>query len=500
MWVSDGALSWGVREPARVALASGERAMAYGELRERVLRVAAGVAKELDGVRGQPVAIQVADPFEFLVAFLGVVDAGAIATPLAAHWNSREREAGLAACPPALVIADEPWAAECPVVTLDEVGAAGARGLVSATPNEIGPMAPAVPDGRATYAERGSEAPFYVGFSSGSTGAPKAIVRQHGTWLNSFLAMSIELGVGPGTTVAVPGTLFFSFSLIAALQALYVGATLHLPEAPGVDATLRSFEREVEVAYVLPSILGDAVRRATERRKTYPGVRRIICAGEKLPDAARDAAAVPFPNAEVVEYYGASELGFVTIMRPREAATRPGSVGRPFLGSELAILDATGAQLPTGEVGLVCARTEYGFAGYYGDTAGTARLDHHGWQTVGDLGRLDEDGFLYLAGRRDTMVVIRGENIIVEEVERVLLQVPGVRTAAVIAEPVERPTHLVAFVVAPGGDRRAIREALANRLTGHALPRRVELVDAIPLTATGKVARADLARGGGDAG
>ncbi|MCC7365051.1 MAG: AMP-binding protein [Dehalococcoidia bacterium] len=475
--MSDGPLHWAAAQPARPAFATGGQAVTYGELGDQVRRVAASLGSH--GIAGKPVAIALERPAELLAAFLGVVEAGGIAVPLAPGWSARERAAAFSACPPALVIGDDPDAdGGTPAVSLAELLAA--------------------PQGTHGRDSRGSADLFYVGFSSGSTGSPKAIARAHHAWVASFLAMGIEFGVGSETVVAVPGSLFFSFSLIAALQALSTGATLRFPAEPGVDALLDSLDG-AHVAYLLPSVLRGVVRRARERGRRLAELQRIVCAGEPLPAALREEARAAFPRAELVEYYGASELGFVTVMPATEAAAKPGSVGRAFFGSKIAVLRDDGTPAAPGEAGLVCARTQYGFAGYYGDPAGTDRIAHHGWHTVGDLGWLDDDGYLYLAGRRDSMVVIRGENVFVEHVERVLLSLPGVHAAAATAEPPGEPTHLVAFVVAPGCEAAALRRVLRGQLSGHALPRRVVLLDDLPRTPTGKIARAALARPADDA-
>jgi acyl-CoA synthetase (AMP-forming)/AMP-acid ligase II len=184
----------------------------------------------------------------------------------------------------------------------------------------------------------------------------------------------------------------------------------------------------------------------------------------------------------------------VTVLRPEDQAARPDSVGRPFLGSRVAVLDEAGRPVPPGEVGLLCARTEYGFAGYYGQPELDAAVEHHGWRTAGDLARQDPEGYVYLVGRRDNMVVIRGENVYPEEVEQVLRGIPGVANAAVVPEPADAPTHLVALVRVQGappdaGDvLRACRQVLAPRK----VPRRVIFVEELPTTPAGKVARGRL--------
>jgi long-chain acyl-CoA synthetase len=468
--VSDGPLLRGHREPDKIAIRHGERRLRYGELRAEILRYSSQVRGHIGDDSQLPVAFRFADPCDFLAAFLGVVEAGAIAVPLSSEWNEEQQRIALSVCPPALVLGDV---------------SPGIRSLA----------ADAHTASYSVRTARHSDQAFYVGFSSGSTGTPKAIVRSDRAWLQSFLAMTVEFGIGPDTTIAVPGSLFFSFSLIAALHILYLGGTLALPGSSTMADVRESLSGDAASAYILPSVLATFTRWAAAHGATFADMRQIICAGEKLPAPLRDAVGTVFPSALVREYYGASELGFVTGIDDNEARRRPGSVGRPFLGSELAILAPDGPPCLAGETGLVCARTEYGFSGYYGDPAGTHRIAHHGWQTVGDMGWRDADGYLYLAGRQDSMVVIKGENVYPEAVEHVLLAIDGIEAAAVVAEPEGSPTGLVAYVVTAGaGDAAGILAACSQRLPRHAVPRRVHFLDALPRTATGKFARTGLPR------
>ena len=474
MRVTDGPLHWAARAPERVAIRRGAETLTYGELAARVHAVARGLRARTGGAR-RPVALLLADGPEFLVAFLGAVQAGGIAAPLSPAWSAAERERALDLCRPAALVTDGRAAGLGP----------GWADLAALAGEPGGPV----------DLDAASSDLFYLGFTSGSTGAPKAVARSHRAWVLSFLAMSLEFGIGPGERVIVPGSLFFSFSLIAALHALAVGGTVVLPARDGVRGLLAALAEEEGTLYALPSLLAEAAALAERRGRRFPGVRRIICAGEKLRPETRRVAARAFPGAALYEYYGASELGYVTVLRPEDYAARPDSVGRPFVGSRVAVLDGAGRPVPPGAVGLLCARTEYGFAGYYGQPELDATVEHHGWRTAGDLARQDAEGFVYLVGRRDNMAVIRGENVYPEEVEAVLAGVPGVVRAAAVPLPPGAPTHLVAVlqVQGPPPDPQAVLAACRRALAPRKVPRRVVVLEELPLTAAGKLDRARLA-------
>ncbi len=468
MLVGDAVHATAATSPDRLAILHGDAAITYGVLDQRVEAVAAALRRahpELGTPGDHTVALLLDDPGDFLAAFLGVVRAGGIAAPLSTSWSPAQVEA-------ATEVAQ-------PIDVIEERTLAGLEGSGAADPAPL--VAP-------------SDAPFYIGFTSGSTGAPRGVVRSHEAWVRSFQAMSAAFAIADGSRVLVPGSLFFSFSLIAALHALHTGGTVAVPDRDGPRGLLDAFEAGADVAHVLPSLLHEALLLASRRERRFTEVRRIICAGEALPTTTRALVAECCPAAALSEYYGASELGFVTHLEPADAADHPDSVGRVFPGSEVAILDEHGTALPPGEAGLLCARTPYGGLRYVvadetSDTDLDVALNHHGWRTVGDLAWADADGFVYLAGRRDRMVVIRGENVYPEETERVLTAQPGIARAAVVAQPLDRPTHLTALVQPSGAtlNTSELLEACRGALPPRKRPRRIITVAEMPITSTGKI-------------
>ncbi len=469
MRITDGLYHRAACDPDRPAIVRGAQRLDYASLARRVDGVAAGVRDRLGNDAGRrPVGLLLDDPVEFLVGFLGAVQGGGIAAPLSPAWRDAELRRALALCDPAFVVGD--GRSSLPLAALERPAAAHVD--LDASPSE----------------------PFYIGFTSGSTGGPKGAVRTHDAWVRSFFGMTVEFGVGPGERVVVPGSLFFSFSLIAALHALFVGGTVVLPARPQPRSLLRTLSDGGGTLYVLPSFLAETLRLAEARSLRFPAVRRIITAGEKLQIRTKREVAAVFPAAELFEYYGASELGYVTVAGPDDHARRPDSVGRPFFGAQVAVLDGSGVPVPAGEIGLLCARSSYGFAGYWRQPELEASVEHHGWRTAGDLARLDDAGYVYLMGRRDNMAVIHGENVYPEEVEAVLESLPGVHRAAVVPEPPAEPSHVVALVVpgSPAPAATAILRACGERLSARKTPRRVLFVEELPLTATGKVDRAGL--------
>ncbi|MEX2598634.1 MAG: AMP-binding protein [Dehalococcoidia bacterium] len=473
MLVTSGIDLWSQREPDRPAIVCGEQVVTYGQLAARTDGIANGLAARLGPDDPRPVGLLVQDPGDFLTAFLAIVKTGRAAMPLSPQWRPAEFARALATCPAALVIGEAPHAAGAApsCVALQELEAS----------NTARPGAVIQPD-----------MPFYIGFTSGSTGAPRALVRDHQSWVASFDGMTEEFGIGSGEPVLVPGSPFFSFSLIAALHALYIGATVVLPSAAGVPGVLAMLRERPGNMYALPSLLERTLHLAASRGQTFPRLQRIICAGERLAPEVKCQVPQVFPDAGLYEYYGASEFGFATLLRPDEHEARPDSVGRPFSGCEIAVLDLDhdGKRLTQGKIGVLHVKNAYGPVSAYGESE--EPLPPAGqWRTAGDLARQDADGYVYLVGRRDNMVVIKGENVYPEEAEAVLTSAPGVVRAVAVPWPEEQPTHLVALVETNGGGvgTETLTHYCREHLSQRKSPQRVVLVDRLPTTATGKVDR-----------
>ena len=195
------------------------------------------------------------------------------------------------------------------------------------------------------------------------------------------------------------------------------------------------------------------------------------------------------------EFYGMSE-GLGSMVSPEEWLQRPGTVGRAFPGLAFRITDEAGRELPTGEIGLIYVSTMPGQEfSYRGDEEKTAAAWRDGFFTVGDMGWLDDDGYLFLADRRVDLIIRNGVNIYPAEVERVLAEHPDVVDAAVIGLPDERTgqrVHAIVEVRGRTGDPASIDRFLAERLADYKRPSTIELVETLPREPNGKVLKRRL--------
>ncbi|BCW48430.1 hypothetical protein StoSoilB13_07720 [Arthrobacter sp. StoSoilB13] len=224
------------------------------------------------------------------------------------------------------------------------------------------------------------------------------------------------------------------------------------------------------------------------------GIRSIVCAGSKLDGRTLEAARRWAPHAAIFEYYGASELSFVS--GTRLAAGEPldvggTGIGRPFPGVELRILDDTGRNLPDGEHGNISVRSGMVSNGYLWGDDGQALRCLDGWYTVGDQGYL-ADGTLHILGRRSDMIITAGKNVYPHEVELALASVPGIEVAVAAGAPDDvRGQKVIAGVVPAYGAVTAtqLRTGLDGLLARDKWPLQYYVLSELPITDRGKVSR-----------
>ncbi|MGE3246468.1 MAG: AMP-binding protein [Beijerinckiaceae bacterium] len=331
---------------------------------------------------------------------------------------------------------------------------------------------------------------FYTGFTSGSTGMPKGYRRNHRSWTESFRAERIEFGNNPADIVVAPGSLSHSLFLYAVTHALHIGATAVIARhfRPSAIPDLVSAHRG-SLLYGVPSQLMTIAAAPPRGMSGSNSLRRIISSGSKWPQGTRDALRSKFPHAGFAEFYGASELSFVSVAR-EEDATPAGSVGRPFATVEVSIRDDDCQPVPPGTAGEIFVRSSMLFDGYAGEENGGVLAARDGYASVGDMGYLDANGCLFLAGRKDRMIVTAGKNLYPEEIEQVLMTHPAIEAAMVLPDPDPlRGSRIVAAVNLSEGASVSAAEMIGyarRHLPLFKVPRRYYRVGEWPRTRSGK--------------
>ncbi|HJV98904.1 MAG TPA: AMP-binding protein [Arthrobacter sp.] len=338
------------------------------------------------------------------------------------------------------------------------------------------------------------ESTFLVGLTSGTTSVPKAFARSRQSWRKSFDASIEFFGLRQDDVTLAPGPLAASLNLYALAECLYAGSEFQTLENFDVGDVHTAITHDGVTRLVLvPTMLRLLSERGLTGCVDAAGVRTIICAGSKLDARTLEAARRWAPNATIFEYYGASELSFVSgVGLPAGELDAGGTgIGHAFPGVEVRILDDNGAHLPDGGHGNICVRSGMVSNGYLWGDDGQALRSFDGWFTVGDQGYL-ADGELHILGRRADMILTSGKNVYPHEVELALASVPGVAAAIAAGMPDDlRGQRVVAGVVPAHGGISAtqLKSGLENILPRDKRPLQYFALSELPTTDRGKVSR-----------
>ncbi len=339
--------------------------------------------------------------------------------------------------------------------------------------------------------------PFYIGFTSGSTGIPKGFRRHHLSWTESLRVCLDTFGADAATRVLAPGRFSHSLFLFGMMLGLWSGAGVVVQErfsAARMMDTLQQGQTPCLVAVPSQLLLMLAL---AERRKTAPvdSVRLILISGARWMRDRTAALQALFPKARIVEFYGASETSFMAWM-DADVSAPPQAVGKPFSNVDITIRDP---RPPLG-VGQIFVRSPMLFMDYVGPSADhTAAVRDGNWLSVRDMGYVDAQGYLCLVGRENRMVVTQGKNLFPEEVEAVLLADERVAQASVqgLVDSIRGQMVVAVLQLQEGAKALTLQEVSAlcrTHLEAYKVPKRVWLCEAWPHTASGKTDHAALAQ------
>ena len=483
-----------VLEPVRDRVLSQQR-RTFHELDERSRRLG-GYLHEVGLRRGDVVAILMENRAEFLETCWAAHRTGLYYVPIATSLTPSEarfivEDAGarvLVASQRLLALASEIAPPGPDNVLVDGV-AAGFRGY-----EEVVDRAP-----RLTEQREGAA----LMYSSGTSGRPKGVETPlpdlpWGTPDNLTVRMRQWYGIGPGDVYLSPGPLYHSAPLLYSLAAQRLGATVVQLDRFDAEGALAAIERwGVTHSQWVPSMFHRLVELPPEVRDRYDlsSHRVAIHAAAPCPIELKQRM-FDWWGPIIWEYYSASERVGATIIGPEEWLARPGSVGKPMVGTPH-VCDDDGNELPTGEVGTIWFEGGPTFE-YRNDPDKTrGARDARGWQTVFDMGWLDENGYLYLADRRSDLIITGGVNVYPREIELALLEHPDVGDAAVVGIPDDRFGRAVVALIEPHRGRRpdidALHDHLSDRLAPFKRPRQIILLEELPRTESGKLRRKETA-------
>ena len=341
-------------------------------------------------------------------------------------------------------------------------------------------------------------------YTGGTTGMPKGVAStQRAQMLNLYHLATVQgLAFSEDAVYLHHMPMFHSMGANAALSAAAFGteATVIPAFEPGAFMTAVAKHGVTETVLV-PTMIAMILRHAEYAPDRLSSLKRIGYGGMAMPHALLAKLQESSPDIELLQGYGMTEacptLTFLTAEDHRRGEDKRHSVGRPLPGVDVAVFDEGGNRLPTGEVGEVCARGGNIMTGYWNDPDATAKVFRDGWYLTGDLGRFDEDGYLYLVDRVDDMIVTGGENVYSIEVENALTTCPGVVQVAVIGVPDDVWGKRVHGIVVLAPDVAVTEEQLAaharQTIAGYKVPKSWELrTEPLPVSGAGKPLKREL--------
>lgn len=480
------------------ALISRGRTTTYGELREQVGALRAGlIGLGIDP--GDRVGIICANNWYFVASYLAVLGAGAVAVPLNPLSPPRELERELAAVgaramlvgPAGRATADGIDRSRLPVLEFVIHSEGGTtEGAIALDDLLATPPVPVV--------DRGADDLAVLIFTSGTAGSPKAAMLSHGNLLSN-LQQVIDLRGGGDPTDLALGVLpmFHIFGLNVVLgTALHAGAAVLLIERFDPMSALEAIQKHgVTVLPGAPQMWSAWAAMPGLPAESFASIKVATSGAAHLDPHVAQTIKARF-DLEVGEGYGLTEASPVvtaTIGLP----WRPGSVGAPVDGVEVRLVDVDGEDVLVGDPGEIWVKGPNVFQGYWNDAEATrACIDEDGWLHTGDIAMVDDEGFLFLVDRAKDLIIVSGFNVFPAEVEEVLLEMDGVREVAVVGVPHPHTGEAVkAFVVVEPGhslEEDAVIEFAAQRLARYKCPQKVNFVEELPLNLSGKVLRRAL--------
>jgi len=485
--------------PGREAIACEGTRLTFGEIEEQSTRLANGLVSR--GIRvGDRVAIHLSNCAEFVVAFMGVVKAGATAITLNPKLSISEVGYILADATPKAVILEYD--------TREVLGkAAGVPGLrISVDDPREGEIAFSV-----LATQSGTELPrippefddCMISYTSGTTGKPKgAVITQANYIMLAAYFNGVQWNLRPSDRILATTPLAHRSAFQRLLNMVCVGASLVVMSRFDAKEAARLIEEEgITLMGMVPTVgrmLLPEIEASPQRFRT---LRAAVVTGEAFPVEVKKRLFAALPRLELHSFFAMTEAGAITNLGPGEQFAKGASVGRVNPGIEVMLADDKGVRVPEGETGEILVRSgppgsSLTMRAYFNNPKATAEAFVDGWFRTGDLGRFDAEGYLHVVDRKKDMVLSGGYNIYSKEVESAILELPEVQDVAVIGVPdAVYGEAVAAFIEIRPGHVMAADTVIAHcreRISSYKKPKHVRFVPALPRNSTGKVLKYQL--------
>lgn len=462
----------------------------YQELHSQVQALAKGL-KEMGISRGDKVGLLIANSPQFVISYFAVATLGAIIVPLNTMFKGEEL---------AYIIQD---AQAKLLITMDNFSKATTE-LADKVPQlKTLIISESLLQQQLEQAVEVAVSPEEIAvylYTSGTTGHPKGAMLSHHNLISNVESTLEALKVGPEETYLCVLPLFHTLAAtICMLMPIYIGSTVTIQESFTPHGVLKALsEDKVSIFVGVPSIYVVLLNiDFPEGQYDLSNLRVCLCGGASLPlEVIKGFEEKYQGKARIIEGYGLSEASPVVSINPVVGQRKVGSIGLPIPRVEVKIFNEENQEMPVHEVGEIVVKGSNVMAGYYNLPEATKEALKGGWLHTGDLGKIDEDGYIYIVDRKKDLVIVGGLNVYPREVEEVLYTHPAIAEAAVMGFIDNLRGEAVKAVVALKTGQEATEKELIKycreRLANFKVPRRVEFMESLPKTSTGKILKRSL--------
>jgi long-chain acyl-CoA synthetase len=503
MNLSDGLRINSWRFPNKNAVIYGDKRLTYLEVNKRANKLAHAMLQK-GFKRGDKISLLMHNNAEFLEIYNGLARIGVISVPINFRLVEREINYIINNSDSVAVIVGDDLAEK---IQLDQLG-----NIKTENAFVVGEKVPA---GMVSYENLVTNMPeyepeveqsegdiFYLGYTSGTTGFPKgAMIKTRNTLeviRNAIFRNSGREAVDLSQRVFLAiMPICHSNSIWATLITFWMGGTNVIVPSSKFDPEriLQLIETEkVTTTSMVPTMINRILELPEEVKAKYDlsSLTSLGSSSAPLHTKTKEAALQFFKNVSFSEGYGSTETGALTTLRHKDQMRKIRSIGQPNPGIEIKLIDEDGKEINEADkIGVLWAKTPAAFTGYYKDPEKTREAINGEWVTAGDMAFMDEEGYYFLADRKNDMIISGGENIYPREIEEIITKFPKVSEVAVIGVPHEKWGEEVRVVVqlkeGAAATEDEILEFCKDSLAGYKRPRSVEFVDDFPRTATGKI-------------
>ncbi len=338
---------------------------------------------------------------------------------------------------------------------------------------------------------------FFHGYTSGTTGFPKGCVNPHREFADCLRRIATIYGITEDDRELVVAPLFHEAPALFALLQIFRGGTVIVTGDSSPANVFATVDRHRATwTFMVPTMWASMIASEEIDRFDLRSLRLLLSGGSPLLTHTKEAILRRFPKAGLNEFYGATEAGLVTNLRPEDQRRKVRSVGRPVIGMFVELRDEEGKVVPQGEVGEIHIGGATIIREYFNNPAATEEAWKGRFFTLGDMGRFDDEGYLYIVDRKKDMIISGGENIFPNDIEEVLYRHPAVEMAAVVGAPDPKWGEIVvAAVTLKSGTSASESELIAHckaSLSSFKVPKQIDFWHQMPMSSFGKILRRDV--------